>query len=234
MSPIAHLKRWIFRRLCSACAERRDQVWRGVEDFDRTHSWEYELWEEQPEALNTRCEKAWELRRSSDEADHAACAAQLKELAEAGHPFAMTSLAGMYQRGIGVQQDRSLAVHFYGEAFEAGSWLAGLYYARMMENSGEQEIVDDILESGVRNRHLPAFFWLAYFRFRRNPGRKTAQAVRPLLEELIGQQHHGARYMLSGMKLRGYYGLRDVREGYREMMDHAAELDAELEQRAVA
>jgi len=208
-------KNWIIGKICAACGERNQRIWDDIYQFDRDYSWEYELWQRQDEALNEACTAARKLGQSDAPADQAASLVKLLELSDAGHPFAMLSVGSRYQKGIGVEKDLKRAAEYYRESLNAGSWLATLYYAGVMYQLGNYEKAFDVLESNVRNKHSPSFFWLAHYRFKRKKSRKVAREIRPLLEYLHEFEHQGARTMLNMLQVLGFYGLREIMIGWK-------------------
>lgn len=213
----SRFKKWLIGRICTACAGRNEEMWAQIYEFDRNYSWEYELWEEQDQALNDACVAARKLGRSDDPADKAASLAKLLELSDSGHPFAMLSVGFRYEKGDGVEQDLRLAADYYLKSLKAGSWLARLYYASVLHKTGHQDDAIDVLAECVRNNHAPAYFWLARYRLKRDRSRKVAREVRPLLEYLSKYHHEGARMMLIALQITGFFGLREIRIGWNEL-----------------
>jgi len=94
--------------------------------------------------------------------------------------------------------------------------MATLDLAKLLFEQRINEKWEGILENGVESDFIPAGFWLAWYRYKRNPGRKTALDLRPLMEQAAKSGHPGARMMLARWKGRGKFGLREVRSGFRD------------------
>jgi TPR repeat protein len=86
----------------------------------------------------------------SDEKLYAGTANLFRSAAERGDPGAQTSLAGMYDKGVGVPKDYALAAYWYGRAAEQGDNVGQIRLGAMY---GDGE--------GVPQDNVKAYMWLS-------------------------------------------------------------------------
>lgn len=158
--------------------------------------------------------------------DKAAALARLEEAAALGNPLAMVEAAKCYWHGIGSEADREKAARLLGDARDAGSWHATISLTRDSSRRGDMERCTAILEEGVRADYTAAMFWLAWYRYREKPSRRTARAILPLFETALERGHPGARCLMARLLIRGRLGFARIGEGWYELMS----LDHELKQ----
>lgn len=103
--------------------------------------------------------------------------------------------------------DLSVADHWYLKAIEHGSQMAMIYRARMLGTHGQWDECEQQLRLAMQQDLVAAWYWSAYFRFKRNPTRETARAVRPLLEYAVARGHPAAEVMLTRHMVTGKYGI---------------------------
>jgi hypothetical protein len=140
-----------------------------------------------------------------------------KNRAETGSAWAMYQAGWQLEYGHGVDQDITAAEHYYRQAINAGSWLSTLSLARLIFEHDISEEWASILEEGVESDFIPANFWLALFRYKRNRRRKTVFEVRPLMEKAASHGHPGARLTLAKWKMTKKFGFGEVWQGFREL-----------------
>lgn len=180
------------------------------------HRWEHDFashWEpaEEGAAIRGRWAEAESLRE-----EHPAVALAIHlELAEAGSAHS-TIMAGWYhQTGRGAEQDNAAAEEFYRRALCMRSWRATILYAKLLFKRGAHDKWPSTLQNGVDNGFIPSFFWLAWFRYKQSPSRRTAREVRPLLETAAEAGHPGAKAILVRWTMSGKFGLREIPRGLR-------------------
>jgi hypothetical protein len=202
---------WLCDRICPPDSSASG-FWRASFDWEQAYASDWEP----PEQGATFRKRRQEAKELLDE-DPAAAFAIHRELAEDGSPFSMLKTGWNYESGRGTAVDLAAAEEFYRRALCAGSWKATLSYAGMLFKRGADSAWPSTLGDGADKGFIPAFFWLAWYRYKRAPGRKTAREVRPLLETAAGAGHPGARLMLARWKASGKFGLREIPNGIRLM-----------------
>lgn len=194
---------------CKICDRFWDQVWESSDAWERQHSNESEL-------LSKESEQNWELIQQAaavEDSDTAAAFRLYLEAAEAGSPWAIHAVAWRYWTGTGVVADPTSAEDFFRRAIGAGSWMATIHYARMLEEYHHQDECEQVLMDGVDANFTPAFFWLARIRYERCKTRKTAREISPMLEHAARKGHPRAQVMLAHLMLRGKLGLGRIPTG---------------------
>lgn len=194
---------------CKLCARWRARLWKKCDAWERAHSNESELWWEQP-ARNRELMQQAEAREKTDPA---AAFRLYLEAAEAGTAWAMDVVAWHYQTGTLVAADLDKALEYYHCAICAGSWMATLYYARLLAEQGHHDECESVLEDGVASDFVPACFWLAWFRYERCKTRTLCREIRPMLEYAAGKGHPGARIFLARLMTWGKFGLGEIPAG---------------------
>lgn len=215
---------WI-RKTRQALSER---LWDKVDRFDRECSNDWELWEALPEEAQQLYREAKVTFRQ----DKAAGLTRLEEAAALGNSLAMVQAGRCYWHGTGTAADRDKAERFITEARNAGSWHAAIELARLAARRGEMGRCFAILEEGARADYTAAMFWLAWYRYRETPGRRTARAIRPLLETAVKREHPGARWLMARLLIRGRFGLIRIGEGWRMNEALRTELEEEANEEA--
>lgn len=185
--------------------------WGKVEDWDRAQSNEWDLWCGNSEAARELVDQAYAVHGT----DREAALRLYLEAAEAGSVFAM-EMAGWYNEvGIGTAADFGRAQELYHRAVCAGSWTATIRSATLHAHHGYHDYSDQVLEDGVKSDFIPAFFWLAWFRYKRSKSRETCREIRPLLERAAAEGHPAAGLLLARLMLLGKFGVRDIPRGLR-------------------
>lgn len=180
--------------------------------WENDHSNEWDIWVGDGEEVRERNERANEVHTT----DPSLAFEIRKELADNGSAWAMRQTGLQYERGWGIERDLAQAEHYYYQALLAGSWMAALGLAKLLFEHRINEKWEGILENGVESDFIPANFWLAWYRYKRSPRRKTALEVRQLMEHAVKAGHPGARLMLARWKGQGKFGLHEIRQGFRE------------------
>lgn len=205
------LCKWLCDRLCGPELSS-GRFWTTSERWEQDHSNEWELWVADSEECRAQNERANEVFVT----DQASAFELRKELADNGSVWAMRAIGRQFEFGQGVHVDLAQAEHYYYQALLAGSWMATLDLAQLLFNHRINEKWVGILENGVESDFIPSSFWLAWYRYKRNPRRQTARDVRPLMEKSANVGHPGARMILSRWKSQGKYGLQGIRQGFVE------------------
>lgn len=196
---------------CKLCARWRARLWEKSDAWERARSNESELWSEEPVRNRELIEQAYDTHKT----DPAAAFRLYLEAAEAGSAWAMDVVAWHYETGIVVAADLDKAQEYYCRAVCAGSWMATIYYARLLAEHGDHDDCERVLEDGVSSDFVPAYFWLAWFRYQRCKSRKVCREIRPMLERAAGTGHPAAQVMLGQLMIRGKFGLREIPAGFK-------------------
>ena len=104
------------------------------------------------------------------------------EAAEAGSTWSLEKIGWHYWTGTGVAADPQMALEYYHRAICGGSWMATIYYARLLSELGHHDDCERTLENGVASDFVPAYFWLAWFRYQQSKTTNVRREVRPLVE----------------------------------------------------
>ena len=215
------LSRWIGAGSPDPCAD----LWAEIDAWERAHSNDWDLWCKESDSNRELMEQA-----TAVESTDLQTAFQLfLRAADAGSVWAMQTVGWHYETGTYVMADFERAQEYYRRALSAGSWMATLSYARLLEKHGYPDYCDRVLEDGVQAGFVPSYFRLARFRYCRSKSRKTCRQIRPLLEYAAEEGHPGARRLLATLLVLGKYGLREIPKGYRMVRQCAEEGDAEEE-----
>ena len=219
------LLRWLAPKLTSGagnCISDKSTAWEWV------HSNDYELWEREPDT--DRLKQADALGVS----DPAAAFEIYRDLAEQGSIRAMHQVAWQYGFGKGklVAPDYDLAADWYIKAISAGSWMATRYYAQFLAMHRHFAHCEAVLQDGVTNEWVPAFFWLAWYRHEQSRSRKTYREIEPLLGHAAQHGHPFARLLLARLMSTGKFGLRKIPRGIRLYREQIAICVAEMDARA--
>ncbi len=214
---------WLSRRFGPDCDAIRNSISDRSEDWERADSNEYELWCEQSARNRELVEKGGAILDS----DPGAAFQLYLEAAEAGSVWAMEVVGWHYHTGTAVVADFGQAQAYYYRALCAGSWMATIRYARLLVEHGYFDHCEGVLEDGVRKNFTPAYFWLAWFRYKRSKTDETCREIRPLLEYAAGKGHPEAKLMIARLMARGRFGIRNVPAGFRRLVETAASFSTE-------
>jgi TPR repeat protein len=194
---------------CKLCNRFRDRLWQRSDAWERAHSNDSELWAEESDENRKLINLALVLERT----DAAAAFRLHLEAAEARSVWSTQKIGWHYQTGTGVAADSVMALEYYHRAICAGSWMATLHYARLLAEVGRYDDCVSTLEQGVASDFVPAYFWLAWFRYERSKSRKVCEEVRSLLEYAASHGHPAANFKLARWMLFGKFGPRKIFAG---------------------
>lgn len=204
---------WLSRQFGPDCTAVRDSIADRCDEWERAASNDYELWSEQSDYSRDLSRQALAIQ----DTDPDAAFRLYLEAAEAGSAWAMEVVGSCYHSGNMVQADFGLAQDFYYRALSAGSWMATIRYARLLEAHGYFDHCEDVLQDGVENGFIPSFFWLAWFRYKRSRTTQTAREIRPLLERAAEWGHPEAELLIARLMMRGRFGIRHIPDGLRRL-----------------
>lgn len=186
--------------------------WQTSTLWEQSMSNDWDLWMADDEDVREQNMRAFDLQAT----DSAAAFDMYRELAGRGSVWAMQQAGRHLEFGWGTERDLAAAENFYDQALMAGSWTATLRLARLLCNHRINETWVAILQDGVDSGFLPSSFWLGWLQYERSPRKRTARAVRPLIEQAAAGGHPGARLVLARWKMRGRFGWREMRQGAQE------------------
>jgi hypothetical protein len=195
---------------CKFCDPFWDWLWKKSGAWEREHSNESELWSKETQQSRELIEQA-----SAIEDTRPAAFRLYLEAAEGGSAWAMERVGWQYQTGTAVTANADKALEFYHRAICAGSWMATIHYAQLLEKLGHHDHCDQVLKDGVASDFVPAYFWLARFRYKRSKRRRVCRGVRPFLEYAAIRGHPRARVTLAQWMLWGRLGLREIPRGLK-------------------
>lgn len=204
---------WLCTWFCPDVSPAWDVFWEQADRWDRGHSNEYALFSKISGEARERLDAATAIWPTNPDAAFRI----YLDLADGGVAWAMETVACQYAQGTHVAQDFEQAAVYYRRAIEAGSWIATVRYAQLMAKLGHFDICQKTLEDGVQAGFIPAFYWLAWFRYRQSKNRRTCREIKPLLERATAAGHPAAALLLAQMRLGGKFGLRETPQGFREM-----------------
>ena len=196
--------------MCKLCARFWQRFWRHSDAWERAHSNDREMWSKESDQTRATLNAA----AAMSETDPAALQLYLGA-AQAGSVIAMGRVGWQYWTGTGTTPDLAKAQEYYRRAIQGGSWSATIHYARLLDELGHYDICDEILEDGVAVGFVPAYFWLAWLRYKRSKTREACREGRPLLEYAARAGHPGARRKLAQWMLLGRFGPREIFRGLR-------------------
>lgn len=135
-----------------------------------------------------------------------------------------------YWSGTGVATDPDMALKYYHRAISAGSWMATLYYARLLAELGHHDDCESTLNGGVASGFAPAYFWLGWCRYARSKTSLVRREVRPLMEHAADKGHPMAKLILARWMALGHLGLHNIPRGWVSVVRFAA-ISASAERR---
>lgn len=194
--------------MCKFCERFWQKFWRHSDRWERSRSNDTEMWSKETD----RNRETLDAAAGMSETDPAALQLYL-EAAEAGSVVAMGRVGWQFWTGTGTAPDLAKAQEYYRRAIQGGSWTATIHYARLLDELGHHDACDHVLEDGVAAGYVPAYFWLAWLRYKRSPTRETCREVRPLLEYAANAGHPGAIRKLSQWMLLGKFGTHEIVHG---------------------
>jgi TPR repeat protein len=202
---------------CRLCATWDARQWARSDAWETAHSNEIELWSQESERNLDLIDRASAVESS----DPAAAFLLYRDAAEGGSAWAMLHVGWHYHLGVAVAADFDRAQEYYRRAIEAGSWMATIYYARLLAHHGHHQVAENLLRDGVSADFVPACYWLASSRYRRDPSRHTAREIKPLLQHAADRGHPMAQIFLARLMTAGRFGLRYIPAGIRAALRFA-------------
>ncbi len=203
--------------ICRLCDRLWNRFWEESYAWERAHSNDSELWWDEADPNRELIDQAAAIQNT----DASTALAIYLEAAEAGSVLAAETAGWHYHTGTGVAADFEKAQDYYRRAISAGSWMATLGYARLLADHGHHAICERVLEDGVSSDFVPAYFWLAWFRYARSRSREACGEVRPLLEFAAGRGHPAAKLYLGQWMLWGRFGFWDIWGGIKLILKSA-------------
>lgn len=126
----------------------------------------------------------------------------------------MEKVGWHYWTGTGVAPDPDMALKYYHRAIGAGSWMATLYYARVLAELGHHDDCESTLNGGVASGFVPAYFWLGWCRYARSKTSLARREVRPLMKHAADKGHPMAKLFLARWMALGHLGLHNIPRGW--------------------
>lgn len=209
------------------CDEEWDHLWAQSDAWERVVSNETDL-------LSEESDHSWDLiqRAGKIAADDPTASFQLYlEAAEGGSTWSMVQVGWNYWTGTGVAADPDMALEYYHRAISAGSWMATLYYARLLAKLGHHDDCESTLNGGLASGFVPAYFWLGYLRYARSKTSLARREVRPLMEHAAAEGHPMAKLFLARWMALGHFGLHNIPRGWVSVVRMAI-ISASAERRA--
>lgn len=192
-----------------------DRLWDKVEAWEKVESNDGDLWSQESDLSLELIDQASAIQ----DTDPQAAFQMYLQAADTGSAFALQMVGWHYHSGTCVAADFELAQDHYYRAICAGSWMATISYARLLDQHGYFDACDRVLEDGVRSGFVPAYFWLAKLRLNRSRSRSSCSAIRPLLNYAADKGHPGAVRLLAALQLLGKYGVREIATGFRSFQE---------------
>lgn len=199
--------------------------WDECDAWERAHSYHDDLWWSDSDSNRALTEEAQALWKSDPEAAFRL----LLEAAEAGSAWAMENVARYYHAGNVVAADFDRAADYYYRAICAGSWLATIGYARLLAAQDRVDECEAVLQDGIRQDFVPAYFWLARLRYDRAPTRATCREIKRLLEYAAERGHPDAKQTLGWLMMKGKFGILAIPRGLRLLAETVPPLPDESE-----
>lgn len=192
----------------------RDNFWEAI--WARSDAWEL-LASNEDEILSGESDHCWAIiQRAAEIQDIKPSAAfQLyRQAVEAGSIWSLEKIGCDYWAGRGIAADPKMAMEYFHRAICAGSWMSTIYYARLLAEFGRDGECERTLENGTASDFVPAYFWLAWFRYQKFKNTKARrEEVKPLIEYAAERGHPGAKVMLARWMVRGKFGSRYILRG---------------------
>lgn len=209
--PNCRLCSWLRKRICADCDAQFDALWKYTNGWEYWETGYYQLRDEEPDRNRELLDRADGLL----EPNPTAAAAAYLELAESGSPTALYYIGWCFETGSGVGQDDWQAMDWYYKGTVAGSWTSALSYARLLNKHGHFDDCDAVLDDGVEAGLITAYYRKARYCYERNPGKKSAQEIRHLLDHAIAHDHPGAEVFLFELMVWGKFGFRNIVNGIK-------------------
>ena len=209
------LCRWLAGHFSKTEESLCSSTWRELDDWERSYLTETDGFGAEPEAGAHLMRSASELH----EHDPEAAFKMYQDAAAAGSALAIEVIGWHHETGTVLPMDIQEAERTYHRAICAGSWSATLRYAKLLARRGDAAGCENVLRDGVELEFIPAFFWLAWYRYKSRPTRATAREIAPLLEHADARGHPMARKLLGALMVRGKFGIRQIPNGLRIILN---------------
>jgi TPR repeat protein len=217
---------------CAACSthssRRRALICKVCDKFWDDFSAYSDAWERaasnEDQLLSAESSESWALIQRAaeiEEVDGDSAFRLYREAAEAGSVWSLERVGWHYWTGTGVAADRQIALDYYYRAICGGSWRATIHYARLLAELDRFDDCERTLEDGVASGFVPAYFWLAWLRYKRSETAKVRREVRPLLDQAATLGHPEAKMLLARWMMLGKLELRDIPRGWRWTLEGA-------------
>lgn len=211
---------WFCDRFCPPELSS-EGFWERASKWEDDFSRDWEPWEDD-ENLRTQLSDAVELL----ETNASQALELLIALADKGSVSAMRWVGYLYDGHFGVEENQEMVGEYLHRALCAGSWSSTVSYANFLYRRGEHNYWPSVLEDGMEQGFVPAFFWYGWNKYRLRPSNRVAREVRPLILRAVKAGHPGAEYLLARWTARGRFGLRKIPEGFRLIISIVAKASA--------
>jgi hypothetical protein len=202
---------WIRKRVCTDCDAKINAFWDKSSDWEYWETGYFELRDEESDANRDLLDRADGPLRDNPETARAI----YLDLAQGGSPTAMFHVGLCSANGSSVERDDWDAMEWYRAGTIAGSWTAAMAYAKLLNQHGDFESCDEVLDDAIKKGVVTAYYRMARYKYGRAPNRRTAREIRSLLDYAIANEHPGAEMFLSELMTRGKFGLRNIIGGIR-------------------
>ena len=194
--------------ICKRC----EKFWAAV--YARIDEWEIDASNESA-LFSEESDEARDLIKRAQDSDPSSALQLYIGAAEAGSTWSLEMIGWHYWTGTGVAADPYKALEYYYRAIGRGSWMATIYYARLLAELGHYDDCEQTLANGIAADFAPSYYWSAWFRYERSRISKVCRDVRPLLEFAAAKGHPGAITLLARWMMLGKLGLRNIPQGFR-------------------
>lgn len=180
----------------------------------RSDEWERDASNESA-LFSEESDEARDLIKRAQDSDPSLALQFYLRAADIGSIWSLEMIGWHYWTGTGVAADLYKALEYYHRAIGRGSWMATIYYARLLAELGHYDECEQTLAEGIASDFIPSYYWSAWYRYERSPTSKVCRDVRPLLEFAAEMGHPGAKITLSRWMMLGKLGFRDIPQGFR-------------------
>lgn len=183
--------------------------WAISDDWESEHANDAWLWSQESAENVARLRAAEKIGAEDPQA-----AFRLRlDAAESGSAWGLNAVARAYWCGWDVEADPAKAMDYAYRAVLAGSWMATIDYARLLNIAGHWELAEQVLEQGVSAQFVPAFFWLGFLRVQHEDTRRMRLSVLPLMQHAVRAGHPMAALELARWMAKGEIGVHRIPAG---------------------
>ncbi len=219
---------WLCDRFCPPELSSNN-FWESAYKWEDEFSRDWEPWEDDD---NLRTEVSDAVKLIETNASQAL--RLLITLADKGSVRAMRWVGYLYDDHSGIEENQEMVGEYFHRALCAGSWGSTISYANFLYRQGEHNRWPSVLEDGMEQGFVPAFFWYSWNKYRLRPSNHVAREVRPMMLKAVEAGHPGAELMLARWTARGRFGLRKIPEGFRLFRKIVAKASAAHEDKPTA